>query len=101
MKHQYTLRILLLLLGATLFTQCITRTVTMDAMRPADITFPSYVNTLLLVDRTKFDKQAVNILEGVLTGERPGEARAGVQATLASLQQSIMASPRFQVKLAS
>lgn len=78
-----------------------TRIVTMNAMRPAEITFPSYANTLVIVNRAKFEKNAANIIEGVLTGELPGEDKAGIQATMTSFQNQLMASPRFQTKVAT
>lgn len=70
-------------------------------MRPAEITFPSYVNTLLIVDRSKFEKNAVNILEGVLSGELPGEDKAGAQALMSSFQNQLTYSPRFKTKVAA
>ncbi|MTI40624.1 DUF6340 family protein [Fulvivirga lutimaris] len=78
-----------------------TRTVTMNAMRPAEITFPPEVNSLLILDRTKFNKNAVNIIEGILTGEMPGEDLAGVQELMNSFQQQLSYSPRFSTKLAT
>lgn len=99
MKIRY--KILLLILCPVLFTQCGIRNVTMSAMRPAEITFPSYVNNLLVVDRTKFDKKALNILEGIFTGELPGQDKASLQAAMSSFQNTIMRSPRFKVKMAT
>lgn len=78
-----------------------TRTVTMNSMRPAEITFPSHVNTLLIVDRSKFNKDGVNILEGVLTSELPGEDKAGIQALINAFQQQLTYSPRFSTKIAT
>ncbi len=92
----------LILLPLVVFFACSgTRTVTMNAMRPAEITFPSDVNTLLILDRTKFNKDAINIIEGVLTGEMPGEDKAGVQALMSSFQQQLSYSPRFAMKIAT
>ncbi|GAA0189211.1 hypothetical protein GCM10009122_49140 [Fulvivirga kasyanovii] len=94
--------IALSLLAVMLLGACSgTRIVTMNAMRPAEITFPSYANTIVIVDRSRFDKNAVNIVEGILTGEMPGEDKAGVQATITAFQNQLMASPRFQTKVAS
>jgi hypothetical protein len=101
MKYHYITRFLLIAAAGLLLGACSKRTVSLQAMRPAEITFPSYVKTLVLVDRTKFNKSAVNILEGVLTGELPGEDKAAMQEAMASLQTALMHSPRFQVKLAS
>jgi tetratricopeptide (TPR) repeat protein len=88
-------------LAVMLFVSCSgTRTVTMNAMRPAEITFPPSVNTLLIVDRTKFSREAVNILEGILTGEMPGQDKAAVQALISSFQNRLSYSPRFASKVA-
>ncbi|MEQ8927045.1 MAG: DUF6340 family protein [Fulvivirga sp.] len=77
-----------------------TRTVTMNSMRPAEITFPSYINSLLIVDRSKFEKDAINILEGVLTGELPGEDKAGAQEMMNAFQTQLSYSPRFSTRIA-
>jgi hypothetical protein len=91
-----------LIIGILILSGCRTkRLVTMSSMRPAEITFPSYVNTILLLDRTKFESSTKNILEGILTGELPEEDKAGLQATMSALQSTLRASPRFQVKTAT
>jgi len=101
MKFKNLLFGLFLISSLFLFSQCGIRTVSINTMRPAEITFPSYVNTLLLVDRTKFEKQAVNIIEGILTGEMPGEDKAGMENAMNSFQSTLMSSPRFQLKRAN
>ncbi len=82
MKYRY----LLILFAACLVFMpgCGTRTVAINTYQPAEISFPEHVNTLLLLDRTKFKSGAVNILEGVLTSEMPGQDQAGLQEALAS-----------------
>lgn len=95
---------LFLLSGLTvvLFSHCRSmRSVGINSMRPAEITFPSYVNTLLLVDRTKFDNNPVNVIESILTGELPGADRAAAQEAITTLQQTLLSSPRFKVIRAS
>ena len=88
--------------GIILLAACSgSRSVTMNSMRPAEITFPSYVNTLLIVDRTKYKKDAVNIIEGVLTGELPGEDKAGLQEVVNAFRNQLTYSPRFQTKIAT
>lgn len=77
-----------------------TRTVTMNSMRPAEITFPSDINTLLILDRSMFEKKGINIIEGILTGELPGEDKAGAQALMSSFQNQLTYSPRFNTKVA-
>lgn len=70
-------------------------------MRPAEITFPSHVDNLVIVDRTKFDQEAVNVVESILTGEMPGEDATGVQELINSFQQQSSHSPRFRTRVAS
>lgn len=103
MKIKYLFSLFLAAITATLFTQCSSsmRSVGIDSMRPAEITFPAYVNTLLLVDRTKFENKTVNVLESILTGEMPGADKAAAQEAISSLQQTLMESPRFKVVRAS
>ena len=92
----------ILLLGLALITSCSkTRLVSMDSMRPAAINVPSHIKTILIVDRTKFKKKGVNIVEGLLTGELPGQDRAATQASIYAFQQELNRSPRFQHKVAT
>lgn len=105
MNNQHRSPILLAAALFTLIIGCIscadrTRTVTMRALQPAVITFPSSVDSLVVVDRTVFDQNNLNILEGVLTGELPHEDKAGVQMLISSFQNQIQQSPRFNVKIA-
>ena len=76
------------------------RTVSLKTMRPAEITLPSSVKTLLIVDRSVPKNKPVNIIESVLTGELPGEDKSGIQEFLAGLNQQLGYSARFQVKTA-
>ena len=73
------------------------RTVSLNSMRPAEITLPSYTKTLLILDRTKSDKSVVNIVEGILTGELPGEEKTGTQELLSALSNQLGYSDRFHV----
>lgn len=99
MNRYFSLTLIaIILIGAG--TSCM-RNVTMNAMRPAEITFPSEINTLLLVDRTKFEKKGLNILEGVLTGELPGSDKAALQEAMSAFQRTLARTPRFEVKRSS
>jgi len=98
MLKYYSTRNLLFLFSILAASSCSEKVVSINTIRPAEITFPSYVNTLVLVDRTKFEKQSTNIIEAVLTGELPGEDKAGLQEAMSRFQQQLMASPRFQLK---
>ncbi|MBN1306571.1 MAG: tetratricopeptide repeat protein [Chitinispirillaceae bacterium] len=74
-----------------------TKRVTMRTLHPADLQLPQDIRTLLLVDRTKFKSKAVNIIEGVLTGELPMEDRAAVQHGLNSIRTMLQTTDRFHV----
>ena len=60
---------------------------------------PSDANTILLVDRTKFGNEMVNILEGILTGEMPADDKVAAQEAMINLKNKLDNSPRFSVKI--
>jgi hypothetical protein len=72
----------------------------MNAMRPAEVSVPGHIQTLLVVDRTKIRQRELGVVEGLLTGELPGQDKAAVQAGIRALQSTMRASPRFAVKVA-
>ena len=73
--------------------------VSFNITQPAEITMPSEANTILLIDRTKFNNELLNTLEGLLTGELPADDKAAAQEALNSLKKELDNSPRFQVKI--
>ena len=75
------------------------RLVNLQVTRPAAITFPAEANNLVLADRTKPDNQAINILEGIITGEMPAEDRIAAQEAMNSLKNELANSPRFKTKM--
>lgn len=77
------------------------RMVTINTTRPADVTVPPQVKSILLVDRTKFNKNLLNIAEGILTGELPGEDKAATQALIQAFRSKLTTSARFTTKIAS
>ena len=77
------------------------RYVTMNTLRPAEISLPKDINSIVIVDRSKFEKDAVNIIEGVLTGELPGQDKAAIQHAMNSLKDNLLRSPRYRVVVAT
>lgn len=74
----------------------------MNAMRPADITVPSDIRHIVLLDRSKpDDKLQLGLLEGILTGELPHEDKAAVQRALSTFNATFQSTPRFTATLAS
>lgn len=76
------------------------RTVTLNSVRPAEITLPASVKTLLILDRTKNNKKAAHVIEGILTGELPGEDKTGTQELLSALSNQLSYSDRFGTVIA-
>lgn len=71
----------------------------MNVIRPAEITLPADAQTILLVDRTKFKSETLNIIEGLLSGELPTDDRVAVQEAMNVLKNNLLNSPRFNVKV--
>lgn len=76
------------------------RTVTLNTTRPAELTVPAPIQTLLIVDRTRLDKNGINIIEGILTGELPEEDKAAVQAMTNALRDQLRYSQRYTTLVA-
>ncbi len=93
-------RFLLLFIFGVVASSCM-RSVTLNTMRPAQINVPNSIQSIVMVDRTKPERQAIGIIEGILTGEGINEDRDGVMAMFGSLQNNLRNSPRYQIKLAS
>ncbi|QHT68856.1 hypothetical protein GXP67_20490 [Rhodocytophaga rosea] len=69
----------------------------LKVMRPAQVTVGPHIKKIAIVNRTVPEKKAVNIIEGILTGEMPGRDKQGVQKAIDGLQESFINSPRFEV----
>ncbi|MBK6265712.1 hypothetical protein JKA74_11750 [Marivirga sp. S37H4] len=94
------LRFLLFTTFALLMTACM-KSVSISTMRPAEINVPNNIQSIVMVDRTKYEKETIGIIEGILTGEGINEDKDGVMAVFTALQNNLRNSPRFEVKLAS
>ncbi|MFD2033273.1 DUF6340 family protein [Belliella marina] len=84
------------LLVLILATSC-TKNITMSRLMPAEISVPTYVQRLLIVDRTAPQSEGFSIIEGILTGEAPFEVKNAIESTIATVQQELNTSPRFEV----
>ncbi|WP_296619194.1 DUF6340 family protein [Marivirga sp.] len=96
MKKYY----IFLILISVLFSSCM-KSVSINTLRPADISIPNDIQSIVLVDRTAYEKDAIGIIEGIITGEGINEDQDGVMTMFSSLQNSLRVSPRFDVVLAS
>ncbi|MEN8194736.1 MAG: DUF6340 family protein [Bacteroidota bacterium] len=76
------------------------KNVTLHTTRPAEITFPSSVETLVLVDRTVYDDNTLSVIEGIITGELPDEDNFGTQELINGIRSQIRQSSRFNIRVA-
>jgi tetratricopeptide (TPR) repeat protein len=96
MKKNHTYLLIILCIG---LSSCM-KTVTMQSMRPADITVPADISSILLIDRSRPEANVVNRLTSNRSPQG-GDDRAGAQAIIQSLNQQLANSSRFEVKRAT
>ena len=101
MKRNLFIHLPALFFIGALLTNCSLHTVSINTMRPAAITMPSYINTLLLVDRTKYERRGEEVVHDIFSGGIPGEDRAAAQAAITALNATLLQSPRFKVLVAT
>ncbi len=79
--------------------------VNMQVLRPADIMLPQHFQKFVLADRTRPAKgegqQAINILEGILTGEGVFQDKWASEDCLEGLRQVLTQTPRYTVTVAA
>ena len=79
--------------------------VSMQVLEPADVTLPAHIQKFVLADRTRPEKgngqQALNILEGILTGEGAFQDKWASEDCIEGLRQKLTMTPRFTVTVAA
>lgn len=79
--------------------------VNMQVLEPADVTLPAHIQKFILADRTRPEKgngqQAINILEGILTGEGIFQDKWASEDCIEGLRQKLTMTPRFTVTVAA
>ena len=95
-------RIFTLLIIASVFASC-KSTISLQVLKPADVTLPQEIQKFTLVNRTKPSKknQVWNVIEGVLTGEGIFADREGADKCLSGLMSTMQQTPRFTINQAS
>jgi hypothetical protein len=78
-------------------SSCAMRQVRMKAMKPAPITVPAHVQTVLILDRSQPENKTKEVIGSILSAGLPAERKAAVQEALNGLQQQMQSSPRFNV----
>lgn len=110
MKNPLLKAAITLLIGGTAITtfsvsSCKTGHVSLQVLQPADIMLPQHFQKFVLADRTRPAKgngqQAVNILEGILTGEGAFQDKWGAEDCVEGLRQVLIQTPRYTVAIAA
>jgi len=78
-------------------------TISLQVLKPADVTLPQDIQKFTLVNRTKPDKknQVWNVIEGIFTGEGLFSDREGADKCLSGLMQTMQQTPRYTITQAS
>jgi hypothetical protein len=87
------LRFFVLIFG--LLSWSCTRNVHVQVMKPAPVTVGQHIKTLAIINRTVPENKAINLIEGIFTGETPGQDKQGAFEVLGGLNQALSNSPRF------
>ncbi len=73
--------------------------VSVQVMKPADITLPDHINKIAVANRSLSDKdnKVMNVVEGILTGEGLFMDRIGSDECIGGITDVLVESPRFDV----
>lgn len=86
-------------------SSCKTGHVNLQVLQPADIMLPQHFQKFVLADRTRPAKgngnQAINVLEGIFTGEGAFQDKWGAEDCLEGLRQVLIQTPRYTVSIAA
>jgi hypothetical protein len=91
--------------AGTFIESCSTGHKQLQVLKPADIMLPAHLQKFILADRTRPAKgngqQALNILEGILTGEGAFQDKWGAEDCVEGLRQKLVQTPRYTVTVAA
>ena len=98
MKNQFQFS--LLIITALFLGSCASYT-NLQIMQPAQISIPSHIQKIGIVNRSLSDKQnqIVNVIEGILTGESIGADRLGAEESLMGVKEALLQTDRFIVTI--
>lgn len=100
MEQTYTnFRYLLIFIFFTLGLSGCMSSLSLQVLKPADVTLNENIKTIAIADRSKPKSNVANVLEGVLSGEGLGQDKSGIQNALSGLNDILGRSPRFQGKM--
>ncbi|MCX6312190.1 MAG: DUF6340 family protein [Bacteroidetes bacterium] len=108
-KSLLKLSFLILIVASAIVTisisSCKIGSASLQVLQPADIMLPQHFQKFVLADRTRPGKgngqQALNALEGLLTGEGIFQDKWGAEDCLEGLRQVLIQTPRYTVAIAA
>ncbi|UCG27125.1 MAG: hypothetical protein JSV24_09130 [Bacteroidales bacterium] len=71
--------------------------ITFNILAPAAVDIPRTIQTVAIIDRSVPENEKMNILEGILTGEGPGQDKLATQVAIDGLNSMLQNSSRFRV----
>ncbi len=74
-----------------------TRHIYFDAQVPAPYSIPHHIRNLAIIDRSVPEKENLNLLEGILTGEGVRQDKLATQVVIDGLNHSLQNSTRYNV----
>ncbi len=86
----------LVLLAAFMLLTSFAR-VTLTLVRPAELTIPQHIQTLIVIDRTLPADEKKNKREEILTGEAFHQDQQAVEQSMEGVIRTVMNTPRFQI----
>lgn len=89
------LKITILLAAFMLFSSF--ARVTLTLVRPAELTVPQHIQTLIVIDRTLPSDEKKNKKEEILTGELMHQDQQAVEQSMEGVINMVMNTPRFKI----
>lgn len=71
--------------------------ISFNALAPAAVDIPTYIQSVAIIDRSIPENENLNILEGILTGEGPNQDKLATQVAMDGLNNMLQNSSRYQV----
>ena len=90
-------RMLNLILGTGIFMILAAPSISFDAKMPAYINLPGHIKSVALIDRSPRENKVINVIEGVITGERIGQDNIAARVCLDGLYNQLTNSGKLEV----
>jgi hypothetical protein len=95
---RFKIRSVLYILPVILLFSCKTTQVSVEILKPAQITIPSQIKSIAIINGSTPSKRerAKNIMEGIITGEVPFVDKRAAEQCISGVANRLQDSPRFK-----